>query len=102
MIHSLSGNSDRDKNGRSTSTSFSYAIFNDIRVRNQVFSSVLGLSDSDRLNVGVGGQAGLAEGQLVSGDFFSTLGVPAIVGRTILATDDTVDRPGSPIGYAIG
>lgn len=101
MIHSLSGNTERDKNGRSTSTSFSYAIFDDIRARNQVFSGVLAFSDSDRLNVGLGGQAGLAEGQLVSGDFFSTLGVPAVVGRTILPTDDTVGAsPTATISYS--
>ena len=73
MIHSLSGNYDWGKSGRSTSTSFSYAIFDDIRARNEAFSSVLALSDAGRLNVGVGGQAGLAQGQMVSGDFFSTL-----------------------------
>jgi predicted permease len=101
MIHSLSGNVDRDKNGRFTSTSFSYTIFDDTRARNQALSSVLAFSDTDRLNVGVGGQAGLAQGQLVSGDFFSTLGVPAAIGRTIGPVDDTVGAsPAAVISYS--
>lgn len=65
-----------------------YPIFNGIRARNPAFSSVLALADADRLSLGVGGQAGLAHGQLISGEFFSTLGVPAAVGRTITPADD--------------
>ncbi|MGH9430507.1 MAG: ADOP family duplicated permease [Terriglobia bacterium] len=100
MIHSLSGNSDRDKSGRSTSTSFSYPIFDDIRAHNQAFSSVLAFSDPDPLNVGVGGQAGLARGQYVSGDYSSTLGVPATLGRTITPADDKVGAsPAAMISY---
>ena len=89
MIHSLSGNFDRDSTGNFTSTSFSYPIFESIRERAQAFSSVLAFADIDRLNVAGGGQADLAQGQLVSGDFFSTLGVPACIGRTIVLSDDT-------------
>src|SRR5271157_648197 len=100
MIHSLSGNFDRDKRGGFTSTSFSYPIFDDIRASNPAFSSVLAFADTDRLNVGVGGQAGLARGQLVSGDFFSTLGVPAAIGRTITPADDTAGAsPAAVISY---
>jgi len=95
MIHSLTGNSNRDKSGRSTSTSFSYAIFENIRQHPHAFSSVFAFADADRMNVGVGGQAGLAQSQLVSGDFFSTLGVRASIGRTITSADD---EPGaSPV-----
>lgn len=101
FVHSLSGGFDQDKSGRATSTSFSYALFDDIRARNQAFSSVLALADADRLNVGVGGQAGLAQGQLVSGSFFSTLGVPAAIGRTITPTDDTIgSSPVATISYS--
>ncbi len=89
MIHSLSGNFDRDSTGNFTSTSFSYPIFNSIRERAQAFSSVLAFADIGRLNVAVGGQADLAQGQLVSGDFFSTLGVPASIGRTLVLSDDS-------------
>jgi predicted permease len=101
FLHSLSGGFDQDKSGRLTSTSFPYAVFDDIRARNQALSGVLALADADRLNMGVGGQAGLAQGQLVSGSFFSTLGVPAAIGRTITPADDTADAsPVATVSYS--
>jgi predicted permease len=94
MIHSLSGDSDRES-GRSTSTSFSYPIFEDVRAHSQAFSGVLAFADGGRVNLGVSGEAGVAESQLVSGDFFSTLGVPALIGRTITPADD--EQGASPV-----
>jgi len=89
FTHSLSGNSGQDSTGRFTSTAFTYPIFEGIHDRNEEFSSVMAFADTDgRLNVGLAGQAGLADGQLVSGDFFSTLGVEAMIGRAIARTDD--------------
>jgi predicted permease len=100
MIHSLTGNSNRDKSGRSTSTSFSYAIFADIRAHPRALSSVFAFADAGRVNVGVGGQAGVAQSQLVSGDFFSTLGVRALIGRTITPADDELGAsPVATISY---
>ncbi|HXJ92811.1 MAG TPA: ABC transporter permease [Terriglobia bacterium] len=100
FAHSLSGNSDQDSTGRFTSTAFSYPIFDDIRAHTQAFSGVLAFSDPDPLNVGVGGQADLATGEYVSGDYFSTLGVPAALGRTITPADDKVGAsPAATISY---
>ena len=100
FAHSLSGNSDQDSSGRFTSTAFSYPIFEDIRAHDQVFSGVLAFWDTDPLSVGVGGQADFAHAQLVSGDFFSTLGVPAALGRTIIPADDKVGAsPAAVISY---
>jgi predicted permease len=95
MIHSLTGDSNRDKSGRSTSTSFSYPIFEDIRAHAPAFSGVLAFADAGRVNVGVSGEAAVAQGQLVSGAFFSTLGVPASIGRTITPADD--EQGASPV-----
>ena len=88
FTHSLSGNYGPDSTGRFTSTAFPYPVFEGIRDRNEEFSSVMAFDGTDRLNVSLGGQAGLADGQLVSGDFFSTLGVEAMIGRAIARTDD--------------
>ena len=100
FLRSLSGEMDQDPTGRFTSTSFSYPAFEDIRARNQVFAGVLGFADADRLNVGAGGQPGLAVGQFVSGDYFSTLGVQAFLGRTITPVDDTLRAsPAAMISY---
>src|SRR5215472_503996 len=101
FLRSLSGEMDQDPTGRFTSTSFSYPAFEDIRARNQVFSGLLGFADADRLNVGADGQPGLAVGQFVSGDYFSTLGVQAFLGRTITLGDDTLSgSPAAMISYS--
>ena len=100
FLRSLTGESEGGWTGRFTSTSFSYPAFEDIRDRNRVFSGVLGFADADRLNVSAGGQSELAVGQFVSGDYFSTLGVQALLGRTIAPTDDTLSAsPAAVISY---
>jgi predicted permease len=96
FTHSLSGNSSQDSTGRFTSTAFPYPVFEGIRDRNENLSSVMAFADTDRLSVSVRGQAGVANGQLVSGDFFSTLGVRALIGRAITRTDD--QEGASPVG----
>src|SRR5574340_812253 len=45
FIRGLDGNSNRDKNGRDTSTSFSYPVFAAVHAKNNVFSGVFGFSD---------------------------------------------------------
>src|SRR5439155_27058975 len=55
-MHSLSGNMDQDKSERLTSTSFSYPAYEQIRARNQAFSSVMALAGNEsELNVGYNG-----------------------------------------------
>ena len=44
------------------------------------------------LNFNAGGQAEVVSGQVVSGNYYNALGVPAIVGRTI---SDADDNPGA-------
>ncbi|PYV12988.1 MAG: multidrug ABC transporter substrate-binding protein, partial [Acidobacteria bacterium] len=101
VMNSLSGNMDQDKAGRTISTSFSYPAYEMIRARNQVFSDVLALAGSDsQLNVGYIGEAGRAEGQLVSGSFFTTLGIQPILGRAFGPEDDRIGaQPAAVISY---
>ncbi|MBV9223347.1 MAG: ABC transporter permease [Acidobacteriaceae bacterium] len=58
-----------------------------IRDRQQVFSRVAAWGDKT-FNTAPGGEAQNVEGLLVSGDFFNTLGVPAVLGRVFTSTDD--------------
>jgi putative ABC transport system permease protein len=58
-----------------------------IRDRQQAFSSALAWSGA-AFNLTTGGEARYAQGLWVSGDFFSTLGVPALAGRVLTAADD--------------
>jgi len=58
-----------------------------IRDRQQVFSSAMAWSGAP-FNLTAGGEARYAQGLWVSGDFFATLGVPALAGRVLATTDD--------------
>ncbi len=102
VISDYDGDSWEDSKGRDTGTSFAYPIYKAIRARNNSFSDVLGFADADQqLNLNVGGTSGLAKGQYVSGNYFSTLGVGAAAGRTIVDSDDQVNAgPVAVISYA--
>jgi predicted permease len=100
-MNNLEGNSREDKSGRMTSTSFSYPAYEQISDRSQAFSSVLAMAGNDsQLNVGYKGQPGRAEGQLISGTFFSTLGVQPILGRALTTDDDRIgSSPACVVSY---
>jgi predicted permease len=67
-----------------------YPLWDEIRKRQQAFSSMFVFGDY-RFNLSNGGEARYADGLWVSGDFFRTLGVQPVSGR-LLTEDD--DRPG--------
>jgi predicted permease len=78
----------RHADSRATVTPFAYHTYKQFRDQNQVFSGVLAYH-SLRLTVGVDGQPEPAvAGQLVSGNYYSVLGVQAALGRTIVPDDD--------------
>src|SRR6185437_4789372 len=96
IMNTLLGNVSKDKAGRDTSTSFSYPGYEHIRAENHVFSSVAAVAGDDTdWNVGYKGVSDRARGKLVSGTFFSTLGVVPIVGRALTPDDDRIG--GSPV-----
>src|SRR5262245_43590568 len=78
----------RHADNRATVTPFGYRTYKQFRDQNQVFSGVLGYYPL-RLTVSVEGQPEPAvAGQLVSGNYYSVLGVRAALGRTIVPDDD--------------
>jgi len=101
IVKGLAGTWYKEKSGRATSTSFPYAIYDDICARNQTFSSLAAFAgNGSQLNVGYKGQPGRADGELVSGTFFSTLGVPPILGRLFTVDDDRLGAsPAAVISY---
>ena len=73
-------------------TSFTNPIWEQVRDRQDVFSGAFAYSPT-RLNLAAGGEVRNANASWVSGDFFRTLGVNPVLGRTITAADD---RRGCP------
>jgi predicted permease len=67
--------------------SFSEPMFREIAQAN-VFSATAAFANSGRLNLMGNGPATVINGQLVSGDFFGTMGLKAAAGRLFDAADD--------------
>ncbi len=76
----------------SGSCSFSYPMFKEIRQHAGVFSSVGAFAGPAQLDLTGNGTASIARGEIVSGDYFQTLGVQAAAGRSIEPSDE---RPGA-------
>jgi predicted permease len=77
-----------------------YPMFNRFREERQVFTGVTALHDLD-LATRVDREQGLAAGQLVTGNYFSVLGVRPLMGRTFTSEDDRAPGadPLAVIGY---
>src|SRR5205807_1699300 len=73
--------------------SFSYPMFQQFHSIQEVFPNVTALCGNVGLNLRGNGPASFVQGELVSGDFFETLGVGPWLGRTLTPSDDS---PGAP------
>ncbi len=88
------GNADSDfsTTGHLQGTSFPYLTFARMRHAKDTFSHVFAFAGG-KFNVIVDGQAELASGQLVTGDYYSGLGVPAWRGRMLTEADEASGAP---------
>ncbi len=78
----------RDATGRLTGHEFSYPSFEQFQKGNRAFSSFFGFEAFPRVNMSAEGQANVAEEELVTGDYFSGLGVAPILGRAITREEE--------------
>ncbi len=77
---------------------FSYPLYMELRDHSHLFQGICAFQTSEdthtvRASDATGATVQVAQGQMVSGNFFSVLGVGAALGRTISSQDD---RPGAP------
>jgi predicted permease len=73
--------------GLTVGTSFPLQTYTRLRQQPGVLSDVFAFAPVE-INLNAGGQAEVVSGQVVSGNYFSALGVPAYIGRTITDADD--------------
>jgi len=73
--------------------SFSQPMYEEIRAEKNFFAGVLAFAPGRQLGVSINGSTNLAVGDFVSGDFFPTLGVGAMLGRTLGPADDAPNAP---------
>jgi len=76
-----------DSLSQAANEDFSYPMYQSMRDKNSVFANVLSRSGLD-FNASYGGQSERAVGEMVSGNYFETLGVQPFLGRLIGPEDD--------------
>lgn len=76
-----------------TGCTFSKPFLEQVREQPGVFSGIAAFAGAGQLNLTGNGAASVINGELVNGDFFSTLGVRAAAGRVISPSDDTPSAP---------
>ncbi|MEO8127384.1 MAG: ABC transporter permease [Bryobacteraceae bacterium] len=100
VVQSHWGSNFKDPKTGNTSGDFPFAAYERMRANNPVLSSVFAFKGTGRINVLIRGQADLASGQYVSGNFFSGLGVPPASGRLIEPADDPAGANVATLSYA--
>lgn len=70
------------------SNAISYPMYKDYRDRNEVFEGIL-CRRGEVVNLGYGPSTERTEAELVSGNYFQVLGVPAAAGRVFSSQDET-------------
>ena len=92
-MHSIDGSIYRDGSGI-TAAIFPFPAFERLQeVSAPVLSSLFAYHPAGNVNVMIKGEADLARGQYVSGDFFRGLAVSPAAGRLIVADDDRAGAP---------
>jgi predicted permease len=85
--------SDRGGDKNPGGCSLPYPFFELIHSEKEAFSSATAFAGPARLVLSGNGPARMTTGELVSGDYFSTLGVKALLGRTLAPADDSLSAP---------
>ncbi|MGD0442770.1 MAG: ABC transporter permease [Edaphobacter sp.] len=74
-------------NGAGFEKSFSYPMYRDLRDRGTAFDGLIATAPAE-IGITRNGTSNMANAEIVSGNYFSVLGVPAEMGRVLAPTDD--------------
>ena len=91
--HSGYGDCDTELQVGKRDCAFSVPFFQAIRAQDSLFSGMAAFAGPLDVDFSGNGAASMAQGTYVSGDFFSTLGVNAIIGRPLEVSDDSLSAP---------
>jgi predicted permease len=81
--------------GAGVEKSFSYPMYRDLRDRGTAFDGLIATAPTG-IGIARNNASDLADAEIVSGNYFSVLGVPAAQGRLLTANDDTTPG-GNPV-----
>ena len=95
FMNDYEGGGGKDEaSGLDKNYSFNYQTYLEIRDRNQSFSDTFAeAGNKGEVNIGLHGRAEVAGLNAVSGNFFQALRVQAVLGRTLLPSDDQENAP---------
>ena len=88
VIDELWGWWDDHPSGGRVTTSFTYPVYEQIRSHNKSLADVMAFKPYGRMTVTIRGEAEAAEAEMVSGNYYSVLGVGPQLGRGIQESDD--------------
>jgi predicted permease len=86
--------------GRTFNYNLPYPQFDQIRQRNTTLDGVFAMSPMGRVTVALRGEPDIAEGLLVSGDYYGTLRLKAAVGRLLGPADDRAGQAVAVISHS--
>jgi predicted permease len=89
-VHHIHGDYDHLSGGRVTSPVFSYPAYQQLRSQNRVLGDLLAFRETG-MNATIGENAQRVLAEMVSGNYYSVLGVQTQLGRAIELSDDTVN-----------
>ncbi len=90
-----------DSHGDRVGCSFPIPLIQQFRSHVNAFSDVTAFAGPDGLKLRAKNLVGNVAGEIVDGNYFSTLGVNAIIGRTIVPSDDSLNAsPVAVLSYA--
>ena len=95
------GHVNSDENGREGSESFSYPMYLNLRDHNEVFAG-LAAKDNAPVSLVFRGHTERAKADLVTGNYFQTLGVNAALGRTLEPADTAAPGSGPVVLLSYG
>jgi predicted permease len=86
-VHSIWGDYDPLPGGRITSSAFSYPAYQELRAQNRVLEDLFAFKETG-MNATVRGEAQRVQTEMVSGNYYTELGVKPQLGRAIQPSDD--------------
>jgi predicted permease len=91
--HGYRSYGDCGRSDQGSGCSFSIPFFDRLYAEAKVFSGLTAFSGPMQFDVGGNGPASIGRGELVSGDFFETIGVETVIGRPLGPEDDKLSAP---------
>lgn len=102
VVHQTWGDWDETPGGELTSTAFPYPAYEELRKGNRALEDLFAFKDAGRLTLTANGTASIVQGEMVSGNYYPSLGVRPALGRAILPSDDGAPGTGAVVVISDG